>query len=171
MALKCPHCRETNYNRARFCHKCGQLTARQAQPIPRDYYTEIKWLLRQYAELWVIVFVGSCAVGAFALWGLWGTDYKPSNGAAETVALESAATPTPTPEVTPAPFAVSRRNASTRRTPARRQSLATLPELAPPAPPDDNPSGATALCRDGTLSFSAHRSGTCSRHGGVARWY
>src|SRR5262249_53652195 len=30
--------------------------------------------------------------------------------------------------------------------------------------------GATALCRDGTYSFSQHRSGTCSHHGGVARW-
>jgi hypothetical protein len=26
---------------------------------------------------------------------------------------------------------------------------------------------ATARCRDGSLSFSAHRSGTCSHHGGV----
>lgn len=28
----------------------------------------------------------------------------------------------------------------------------------------------TALCRDGTASYSVHRSGTCSHHGGVARW-
>jgi len=33
------------------------------------------------------------------------------------------------------------------------------------------PNGATAKCRDNTYSFSAHRSGTCSRHGGVAQWY
>jgi hypothetical protein len=32
------------------------------------------------------------------------------------------------------------------------------------------PPGATALCRDGTYSFSQHRSGTCSHHGGVAKW-
>lgn len=32
------------------------------------------------------------------------------------------------------------------------------------------PSGASAQCRDGTFSFSAHRRGTCSHHGGVARW-
>jgi len=37
--------------------------------------------------------------------------------------------------------------------------------LAGPAPP-----GATARCRDGTYSFSQHRSGTCSHHGGVAVW-
>ncbi len=33
-----------------------------------------------------------------------------------------------------------------------------------------DPSGATAQCADGTYSYSQHRSGTCSRHGGVARW-
>lgn len=32
------------------------------------------------------------------------------------------------------------------------------------------PVGATAKCLDGTYSFSEHRSGTCSHHGGVAEW-
>ena len=32
------------------------------------------------------------------------------------------------------------------------------------------PEGATALCRDGTYSFSGSRRGTCSHHGGVAKW-
>jgi LysM repeat protein len=32
------------------------------------------------------------------------------------------------------------------------------------------PSGVTAQCRDGSYSFSRHRRGTCSHHGGVARW-
>jgi hypothetical protein len=32
------------------------------------------------------------------------------------------------------------------------------------------PSGASAQCRDGSYSFSAHRRGTCSHHGGVGRW-
>ncbi|MBN3805056.1 DUF3761 domain-containing protein [Paraburkholderia sp. Ac-20336] len=32
------------------------------------------------------------------------------------------------------------------------------------------PEGATARCRDGSYSFSQHRRGTCSRHGGVAQW-
>src|SRR5438309_7393513 len=36
--------------------------------------------------------------------------------------------------------------------------------------PPAAPSGATARCRDGTYSFSKHRSGTCSHHGGVATW-
>ena len=56
----------------------------------------------------------------------------------------------------------------------------------PPPPPSDSGSGsgsgsgseqpvtgggATALCNDGTLSYSAHHQGTCSHHGGVAVWY
>jgi hypothetical protein len=32
------------------------------------------------------------------------------------------------------------------------------------------PSGATTQCADGTWSFSQHRRGTCSYHGGVASW-
>lgn len=34
----------------------------------------------------------------------------------------------------------------------------------------DAPPGASARCRDGSWSFSQHRRGTCSRHGGVAAW-
>lgn len=40
-----------------------------------------------------------------------------------------------------------------------------VPVQAPSAP-----AGATAHCRDGSWSFSQHRSGTCSGHGGVAEW-
>jgi len=29
---------------------------------------------------------------------------------------------------------------------------------------------ATARCRDGSLSYSAHRCGTCSHRGGVSEW-
>lgn len=39
-----------------------------------------------------------------------------------------------------------------------------------PAYSNTVPSGATAICGDGTYSFSQHRSGTCSHHGGVAQW-
>lgn len=36
--------------------------------------------------------------------------------------------------------------------------------------PDQSPTGATAICCDGTESHSQSRSGTCSRHGGVCHW-
>ena len=41
--------------------------------------------------------------------------------------------------------------------------------LVPPAG-GSPPPGASAQCRDGTYSYSQHRSGTCSDHGGVAKW-
>lgn len=41
---------------------------------------------------------------------------------------------------------------------------------SPANSPSGVPPGATAVCRDGTYSFSQHRSGTCSHHGGVAKW-
>jgi len=31
------------------------------------------------------------------------------------------------------------------------------------------PPGVCAVCRDGSYSFSRHRQGTCSRHGGVSK--
>lgn len=36
--------------------------------------------------------------------------------------------------------------------------------------PSSSSSGATAQCRDGSYSYSQHRRGTCSGHGGVAMW-
>jgi len=39
-----------------------------------------------------------------------------------------------------------------------------------PAYSETVPAGAMAQCRDGTYSFSQHRRGTCSHHGGVQRW-
>jgi hypothetical protein len=42
--------------------------------------------------------------------------------------------------------------------------------LASAAVRNTPPPGATALCKDGTYSFSQTRSGTCSHHGGVAVW-
>ena len=42
---------------------------------------------------------------------------------------------------------------------------------SPTRTPDNQPPpGATAQCRDGTFSFSQSRRGTCSHHGGVAKW-
>lgn len=36
--------------------------------------------------------------------------------------------------------------------------------------PSNDPAGATAQCEDGTYSYSQNHRGTCSHHGGVARW-
>jgi hypothetical protein len=46
------------------------------------------------------------------------------------------------------------------------------PTTTPPPSLDtaDPMAGVTAVCKDGTYSYSAHQSGTCSRHGGVKEW-
>src|SRR6266516_4709936 len=46
------------------------------------------------------------------------------------------------------------------------QQQASQPTMSAPA----RPPGATALCNDGTYSYSQHRRGTCSHHGGVRSW-
>ena len=49
-------------------------------------------------------------------------------------------------------------------TPTTTTQPSPLPTTAPG-------NGATALCRDGTYSYSKTHRGTCSGHGGVAVWY
>lgn len=66
-------------------------------------------------------------------------------------------TPAPQPTPQPAPNGTYK-NVDGNQVPS--------PYKAPSAP-----SGASAQCRDGSYSFSQHRSGTCSHHGGVMEWY
>lgn len=78
--------------------------------------------------------------------------------------------------------AVCKSAAPTSMAPAQRaEPTPPAPRAAPAAPhapavtgqntSASGPNGATAKCRDNSLSYSAHRSGTCSRHGGVAQWF
>jgi Protein of unknown function (DUF3761) len=76
-----------------------------------------------------------------------------------------------------APAPPTARAAPATAPPAPPKSAAPPPSKpAPPAPAPNDPypqaraAGAAAVCADGTLSFSAHRSGTCSSHGGVHWW-
>jgi outer membrane biosynthesis protein TonB len=85
-------------------------------------------------------------------------------------------TEAPTPELTPEP------TTTPTPTPAPTPTLAPTPTPAPTEPPvTEAPAqvdpyaaakaaGATAVCADGTLSFSKTRSGTCSGHKGVHWW-
>lgn len=48
----------------------------------------------------------------------------------------------------------------------------SAPRAEPPRPRarPTHPAGASAICRDGTYSYSRNRRGTCSHHGGVRAW-
>jgi hypothetical protein len=65
----------------------------------------------------------------------------------------------PVPAFRPAPAPV--------RTSATSRSVVRSTAVRPAPVASGRPS---AVCKDGTLSYSAHRSGTCSGHHGVARW-
>jgi hypothetical protein len=52
--------------------------------------------------------------------------------------------------------------------PATAAPVAPAPTVDPVA--DAKAKGATAICADGSLSFSKTRSGTCSGNGGVHWW-
>lgn len=64
--------------------------------------------------------------------------------------------------------------ASATKIPVKALATSTAPATkaaSKPTPaPSVHPPGATALCRDGTYSYSQNRRGTCSWHGGVAQW-
>jgi len=59
----------------------------------------------------------------------------------------------------------------TSSTPKSDSKTSTDREYKPAPIERSDSSGASAKCRDGTLSYSRNRRGTCSHHGGVAVWY
>ncbi|WP_231567786.1 DUF3761 domain-containing protein [Sinomonas humi] len=79
----------------------------------------------------------------------------------------AAAAPAPAPAA-PAPAAPAPAPVAPAPAPVAPAPAPVAPAPAPVAPA---PAGATAKCNDGTLSYSATHSGTCSHHGGVAVWY
>jgi hypothetical protein len=80
--------------------------------------------------------------------------------------VETAAPATPVATPTPTPAATTTLSNNNYYTNSDGNGVHS------PAYTSDNsvPAGATAQCADGTYSFSQHRSGTCSHHGGVATW-
>ncbi len=73
------------------------------------------------------------------------------------------ATPAPAPTPTPAPAPAPTCTNGTYINSAGNT-------VCSPASSPSVPQGATAQCVDGIYSFSQSRRGTCSHHGGVARW-
>jgi hypothetical protein len=97
------------------------------------------------------------------------TQATPSSTTANMQSTASSAPPSSNTTVTPAPNTgatdtnLSNNNTYTNSDGNTVHSLATSTDNTTPA-------GATARCGDGSYSFSQHRSGTCSHHGGVATW-
>ncbi len=106
------------------------------------------------------------------------------NGSAERASVTDGHTyPTPTATLTPVPkrFVVPTQSTIQSVHPTVVQSGLSNDryytnvdgdQVHSPAYSNDSfvPAGASAICGDGTYSFSQHRSGTCSHHGGVSQW-
>jgi len=84
-------------------------------------------------------------------------DCSKAGNANKSACKTAAATPAPTPAAAPAAPRV------THAAQVRPAASATVTATGP--------NGASAQCNDGTYSHSAHRTGTCSHHGGVKTWY
>jgi len=114
--------------------------------------------------------------GAYTLGATHQTAVQGVQTAAPTATVTAApTTPTPLPTFTPTPTRSIAPTQATTQSGLSNDSYYTNSndnQVHSPAYSNDNsvPAGATAQCGDGTYSFSQHRSGTCSHHGGVAQW-
>ncbi len=84
-------------------------------------------------------------------------------GVNKSATASSAATSSPSPAAAPA----SPAPAAAAATPSPKAATSTAKAGTSE---NNDPTGAIAKCKDGLYSHSKHRSGTCSRHGGVAQW-
>lgn len=85
---------------------------------------------------------------------------------------ESNAAPTPASPASPATPAATPASSSPSASAARsgRQASTGMASGKSSAHENSDPTGAIAQCKDGLYSHAAHRTGACSKHGGVAKW-
>jgi hypothetical protein len=115
----------------------------------------------------IATFLGAFLVGGAYSLGATQTHQAAVQGVQpEVPAATQTPTPLPTDTPTPTPYIVPAQSGLSND---RYYTNSDGNQVHSPAYSTDNsvPVGATALCADGTYSFSQHRSGTCSHHGGV----
>ena len=176
---KCPYCAEEIQDAAIVCRYCERDV--QAPKPPKVKTNKLRNALLALAS---IVFL--CCSGVAGVSAIRGTPvtptptkitlsgvviYSTATHAATSTALptntvENANTSTSTTVTTDRPLPTSTPFPTIKPLPTNTR-VVLLP--APTSQPSMN-NGASAICNDGTYSYSAHRRGTCSHHGGVAQW-
>ncbi len=128
----------------------------------------------------VLIGVG-IIIGITILGGIFGSSSKPQVAGTQIVATPiPTIVATPTPTVTPVPTVqptlqpiaqpATQNNTYSGLSNDNTYVNSDGNTVHSPAYSNTVPQGATAQCNDGTYSFSQHRQGTCSHHGGVAQW-
>jgi len=98
----------------------------------------------------------------------------PTSTLTPTITNTATITDTPTttsiPTITDTPTVTftSTRTPTSTPTNIPRPSFTSIPNII--LPTIDSLQGITAICHDGTYSYSQHQRGTCSHHGGVMQW-
>jgi serine/threonine-protein kinase len=90
--------------------------------------------------------------------------------ATEVSSSPSAAVRSPSPKPTPTPSPSASALASPLPSPTPQAPATSAPAASSDPYPAATAAGASAVCADGSWSFSKTRSGTCSGHGGVHWW-
>ncbi len=149
MSTQCPRCGNINRSREPRCLRCGNYLpyAQPSYPTARPNNKRRNWLI---------------AIACFLFLGMIGSLAEKKDQPGQTtqpgVAVEKV-TASPTPYSSPG--ATSYGLTSRPSQPASQSRQVSQPTA---------PAGASAVCRDGTYSYSQNRRGTCSHHGGVAQW-
>jgi hypothetical protein len=68
------------------------------------------------------------------------------------------------------PSSGTQQNADQKTTKTHTYTNSSGQRVQSPTKSSSVPAEATAQCRDGSYSFSQNHRGTCSHHGGVAKW-
>jgi hypothetical protein len=149
MSTQCPSCGNVNRSGEPRCLRCGNYLPYAQAPYPsaKPNIKRRNWLIAIACFLF-LGFIGSLAEKK----NQPGPATRPS-AAAEFVS------PSPTPYASPKATAYGLASQPSQPTAKSKQ-----------APQRTAPAGASAVCRDGTYSYSQNRRGTCSHHGGVAQW-
>lgn len=166
--VQCPQCGTQMPLTTQFCPGCGLARTHVRQAIEqrsRETGVPYNTLLdqvkagqslparRRGASCWLMVIgavLGSCML--LGVVGALVTDGQPQQSAQPVAPARATSTSVPRPVAT-------------------SRVVTRVPTRAPTRPVQfADPAGATAKCNDGTYSYSQHRSGTCSQHGGVMYW-